>query len=220
MALVKCIGAAHEDRRPIVDFLWIVVIQSVALLAVIELFVQCMPGALRRASQQNCYRVDGTKSDHRAYREWRARNRLRRDMLAVLILVFLTGNALFFTMENRGTSVRTLGSVFWNQIMHKPTADLNKLPEGTAVASTMDASHNPTMKEWLWPTVMLGSWATGCFVFVGWGAYRAYRSFAEGVNARSAEHFHLDMTRMSVSDSQFIDKSSEKGGSKSGADVA
>lgn len=197
--------------------MWLVLIQVAALAAVIELFVQCMPSTLRRASLQNCYRVDGTKSEHRSYREWRARNRVRRDMLAVLVLVFLTGNALFFTMENSGTPIKSLGSLLWKQV----TVRADKVPDTTGVgtAESTEVAAAPPV-NWLWPAILLSSWATCSIGLVGWGAFRAYRSFAEGVNARSAEHFHLDMTRMSVNDSQSASARTAKSDSNSGADVA
>ena len=187
------------------NFLWLVLLQLAALCVVIELFVRCMPTALRRASQQNCYRVDGTRSDHRTYREWRAQNRLRRDMLAVLILVFLTGNALYFTVENTIAPMESVATRVWQRLVgstESPEAAMHR--EQVMGASQQDKilSMEDFNLKWPWLACITLGWGVFSFVFVGWGAFRAYKLFAEGVNARSAEHFHLDMTRMSVSDSQ------------------
>ncbi len=183
------------------NFLWPLLIQCVALLVVIELFVRCMPTALRRASQNNCYRVDGTRSDHRTYREWRAHNRLRRDMLAVLILVFLTGNALYYTIEAPADKVAVhLGQRWFGSARSQPAALLTR-DQALDIVNQDETLSVDKVNRILYLTL---AWATASFGFLGWGAFRAYKSFAEGVNARSAEHFHLDMTRISISDSQIV----------------
>lgn len=192
------------------EVLTLVAIQCVALLAVIELFVLFMPTALKRASEQNCYRVDGTRSEHRTYRERRGRNRLRRDMLAVLVLVFLTGNALYFTLDH-DNSIKKLSTTVWNGAFG--SSDSANVVMHRQV-SLMGDSAEPV--NWRFLLVVIGSWALVCFLFVGWGAIRAYRTFAEGVNARGAEHFHLDMTRMSITDSQLVSEVARKADSSQG----
>lgn len=192
------------------EVLTLVAIQCVALLAVIELFVLFMPTALKRASEQNCYRVDGTRSEHRTYRERRGRNRLRRDMLAVLVLVFLTGNALYFTLDH-DNSIKKLSTTVWNGALG--SSDSANVVMHRQV-SLMGDSAEPV--NWRFLLVVIGSWALVCFLFVGWGAIRAYRTFAEGVNARGAEHFHLDMTRMSITDSQLVSEVARKADSSQG----
>lgn len=192
------------------EVLTLVAIQCVALLAVIELFVWFMPTALKRASEQNCYRVDGTRSEHRTYRERRGRNRLRRDMLAVLILVFLTGNALFFTL-NRDNAIKRLVANAWNGAVGSSDSPNVVIHRELSLKSESDEPIN-----WRLMVIEIGTWALVCFLFVGWGAIRAYKTFAEGVNARSAEHFHLDMTRMSITDSQFVSEVARKTDSSQG----
>ena len=204
---------------PIVNLLWLVLLQLAALGVVIELFVRFMPTALRRASQQNCYRVDGTRSDHRTYRERRAQNRLRRDMLAVLILVWLTGNALYFTVEN---TIAPMGNVV-TRVVQRLVGSTDSSPAAMHREQVMGASQHGKLlsidefnSKWPWLACITLTWAVFSFGFVGWGAFRAYKSFAEGVNARSAEHFHLDMTRMSITDSQIVKELAGKNDSNQG----
>lgn len=194
------------------EVLTLVAIQCVALLAVIELFIWFMPTALKRASEQNCYRVDGTRSEHRTYRERRGRNRLRRDMLAVLILVFLTGNALYFTLD-RDNSLRNLASSIWDRAVGSTDA-LNIAIHDQYSKSEDQKASGPVFSDKRWLLLVIGSWSLVSFLFVGWGAMRAYRTFAEGVNARGAEHFHLDMTRMSITDSHLVAEVARKDSSQ------
>ncbi|MCC6510463.1 MAG: hypothetical protein IT423_15285 [Pirellulaceae bacterium] len=198
----------------------LVLFQAVALVAVIELFVRCMPRSLRRASTQNCYRLDGTLSDHRSYREWRAHNRLRRDLLAVFVLVFLTGNALYFTVDKTIVGVPQAANMFWQKVaggndLMAPHVESEfqgalQAASGARDPTSLDAAWSDLRQKWPMIIVVGVIWFIGCCAFVGWGAMRSYHVFADGVNARSAEHFHLDMTRMSISSSAIVDELSSK----------
>lgn len=186
------------------EVLKLIVIQCVAMLGFIELFVWFMPTALKRASEQNCYRVDGTRSDPRAYRERRGRNRLRRDMLAVLLLVFLTGNALYFTLDH-DNSLKKLFTTVWNGAFDSPASANVVIHHELSLKSDSGEPLN-----WRFLLIVIGSWALVCFLFVGWGAIRAYQSYAEGVKARGAEHFHLDLSRMSITDTEMFKEAVRK----------
>lgn len=176
----------------------IIALQTIALIAIIEMFVRLMPTALRQASEQNCYRADGTCSKHRSYRELRACNRLRRDMFAVLALVFLTSNAVVFAVDSvtpvGNIAVRLYNGVFGGPDNPSITQHQNELIN--ADQRNKPISSDQFNRYWPWLVAMAMLWVVGCFIFVGWGAMRAYQSFAEGVSSRNAEHLNLDMARM------------------------
>ncbi|MGN6133321.1 MAG: hypothetical protein ACTHOU_02430 [Aureliella sp.] len=185
--------------------------ELLAVAACVELLVRCMPRALRRASLENCYRVDGTVSEHRQSREARAGMRLRRDLAAVFAYVLLVGNGFYFLVDKAVLPMSLLSSAVstyspdmedWKDALGRQWAHV-ELP-GQSAAPTAADDLDFALRRAL-PAVLACSLLLlgGICVFLRFGVMKAYRDFAKGVSARDEQYFKIDMTRMAVNGSEF-----------------
>lgn len=172
-------------------------LQLVGLLVFMELFVAFMPTSLRQASLHNCYRVDGTLSSRRSYRERRGTNRLRGELLMLFSLILLTGNGLYFfidlTLVPTSTRAAALSLFSWNL-------------EAWMESMRQSANKEQLINGGLWAMFLTMVWSVGCIAVVWRGTRRAYKEFAKGVEARRRVYFDTDMARLSMSDSQFTER--------------
>ena len=189
------------------DLLWLGVLQLGLLFGVMELFVRCMPSALWQTSEQNCYRMDGTRSEHRTFREFRARNRLRCDMLAALVIVLLIGNALYVMLDRSVAPMSNVASVFWQEAAGSSVRSTSVNYLDSVIEKdqkNMLVTSSQFNRHWPWLIVAMAGWLAVSLLFVGQCAQRAYRTFAKGVRARSNEYFKLDMTRRCISEPELV----------------
>ncbi len=78
----------------------VVLLFEVALICLLVIFLSLkIPSSLVKASDDNCYRLDGSRSRRRELRERNALVRIRLDLFAVLIIVALSGNLLYFLID-------------------------------------------------------------------------------------------------------------------------
>ncbi len=185
----------------------VVLLQVAFVVAVVELLVYCMPSSLRKASHQNCFRIGGMRSDRRTAREARARSRLRRDIWPAMVLVMLIGTIMYFVLDGMIAPVSSLST--------RVSQAVASQPESSAVNAHHDAVIEAGQKGKLidseqfnlrWPLiiVLVAAWLVISFLVMARVAMLAYKSFSEGVAARTAEYFQLDMSRMSITDSQLV----------------
>lgn len=182
----------------------------------IEVLVRCMPRSLRRASLENCYRVDGTVSERRQSREGKARNRLRRDLTAVFAYVLLIGNGFLFAIDRLVIPVpvvvaalKLVDSDFdkWNRSLEQDrlTAALRDWhSHGRPAGADKDSVVSDSLRRVL-PLVIVGTMVLilAVLVILYFGVIRAYREFATGVKTRDERYFKIDMSRMAVNGSEF-----------------
>ncbi len=180
-----------------------------------------MPGALRRASRENCFRVDGTRSERRTYLEFQGKNRLRLDMLAVMFLVFLSGNACYYLFDTYVAPVPSVALKVSEVVFGESESGAVSNHEDQIIESSQEGKLIDAERfERRWPllVVVVVVWSAACLYLVSLGAMRAYRSFADGVRRRSDNYFRIDMTRVSISEAET--ERLHQTGSGTGADVA
>ncbi len=98
-------------------------VQAALFVALIEAALWCLPREVRRASQANCLRPNGTRSTGRTRVERQAYHRLRLELAAPLLLIFLLGNAAYQTIDQTLTPVTQLVSGMTQSLGLMGTAD-------------------------------------------------------------------------------------------------
>lgn len=158
--------------------------QIALFVALIEVALWCVPREVRRASQANCLRPNGTRSPTRTRLERQAYHRLRFELVAPLFLIFLMGNALFQTIDKTLAPVPSL---------------LSSLAQPIGLASATDspaASVNASV--WMRVATLTLLWLISSMFIAIWRLIVARRNFAEGVRTRSSEYAQFDVTRTSA----------------------
>ncbi len=188
----------------------LILLEAIVVIVVMQLMVLGMPQSLRHASEQNCYRMDGTRSKHRSRREQSALTRLRADLFIVLTGVCVIGDVGFLIMESQVASLQTLGSLNWEQVERQSASAPHR---GSRVATLESAQHGKMVSgqqmDRYWPLLngVVILVAMGCFFLLACGAFKAYGSFAEGVKARANEYVVRDLERMRQRDLEFSEQS-------------
>lgn len=156
-------------------------VQIVLFIALIEVAIWSLPREVRRASQVNCLRPNGTRSVTRSRLERRAYRYLRFELIAPLFLIFLLGNACYQSIDKTIVPIATLGS---------------NLSQRIGLATMPDAStDSPSTSVWLRVTAMALAWLVISLAIASWRLRRAYQTFAEGVRTRSSEYAQFDVSR-------------------------
>ena len=159
-------------------------VQVALFILLIEGTLLCLPRAWRRASQGNCLRPNGTRSPNRTRLERQAYLRLRLELAAPLLLVFLTGNALYQTVDN------SLGSV------PKLFSTLNTRAGLTGAANSPSESVSTSVL--IRVAALTVVWLAASLSVCGWTLVTAFRNFAAGVRERSHEYSQFDVTRSAI----------------------
>ncbi len=181
-----------------VSYLFFLFTIQFALVAIgVTLLQQRIPQALIEASSDNCSRIDGSFSARRHKKEKLARSRMRLDLLAVLLLVVLTGNWLAFFIHCEIIPIplafQSIGAFdtdadVWKQNLREQRIDEDY--EQWAVSKT-PATHEEIeslqKRLWFaWPIVVgiVVAWIIGSATFISRAYVKILREFALGVTAR------------------------------------
>lgn len=156
-------------------------VQIVLFVALIEVALWCVPREVRRASQANCLRPNGTRSPTRTRLERQAYHRLRLELVAPLFLIFLMGNALFQTIDKTLAPIPSL---------------LSTLAQPIGLASVTGSP--VTTSVWMRVATLTMLWLISSMFIAIWRLIVARRNFAEGVRTRSSEYAQFDVTRTSA----------------------
>lgn len=156
-------------------------LQVALFILVIEAALWCLPRAWRRASQTNCLRPNGSRSPNRTRLERAAYHRLRLELAAPLLLIFLSGNALYQTVDKSLVPMSKVASNLSESV------GFMAAPNSTAEPVSIGVMIRVAVLSLLWLAFSL--------LIGGWTLVFACRSFVSGVRERSSEYSQFDVTR-------------------------
>lgn len=191
---------------PILLFLF--AIQALVICVVAELLVLRMPAQLRENSEVNCLRMDGTWSHHRASKERHAKSRMRYDLLAVLLMVALTGNCLAFVVNEimpiplaaKAMQLFDPEPDVWKRNLRANRVD-EEFERWSIQNAPLDHASVKPQQEFLWSSWPLVAfvgflWLIGSFAFVKRAYLSILQEFASGVSKRTESNLDRDITRL------------------------
>lgn len=105
-------------------FTFFVMLEPIVIWTVVTILIYGIPQEIAKASQNNCYRMDGTLSDRRSELERHFMAQVRRNLYFVLINIALVSNWLFLVVDNWS----------WIENMNSDNATVDPM---TALAATV-----------------------------------------------------------------------------------
>lgn len=192
------------------NFYYLMVVQVVIIVGSVELLARNLPARLRDASRDNCYRVNGSWSRRRAAYERRAMFKLRTDLLAVFLIVALSGNALVYLVHSYVMPLPMVAQSFaafrpnseaWRDEIRAQRIDdrfeaWNRSQKRESHAAT---SRRAQLLFGAWPLGLAGGlmWLFGSASLIHLAHVRTLAEFHSGVVIRTNQHVNLDVGRIS-----------------------
>ena len=181
-----------------------------ALVAIgVALLQHRIPQALIEASSDNCSRIDGSFSDRRHKKEKQARSKMRLDLLAVLLLVVLTGNWLAFFIHSEIIPIplafQSIGAFDTDADEWKQNLREQRIDEGyeqwavSKTPATHEEIESLQKRLWFaWPIVVgiVVAWLVGSATFISRAYLKILREFASGVAARKQLNLNRDIAAL------------------------
>ena len=81
-------------------FTFFIMLEPIAIWTVVTILIYGIPQGIVTASENNCYRMDGTKSDRRSELERHSMDQVRTSLYFVLIYIALGSNWLYLVVDN------------------------------------------------------------------------------------------------------------------------
>ncbi len=193
-----------------------ILIELLVGIALVELSVRFLPRRVHKVTTENCFRLDGTISDHRASRENQAKWSLRALLGLAFLLICLIGNVaayvLNYSLIPMDVVARTLVAVRTDQQqfadnLRDSLADRDYatfLKKGVE-PSTTEVDQALTTLQDKWPTMALsvaGAIFAALVIFLV-ARHFAYRKFLAAAEKRGKDSYRRDMSRMSTDGSKF-----------------
>jgi hypothetical protein len=179
------------------------------LVFAVHLLSRNLPRKLKSASKHNCFRLDGTRSEHRTYIESSAKRKLQTDICGSLLVVLLIGNGLALAVHSyviplplglaamasfqpdrqawrEGIEQRNIDFRFKQNVQENHR--LNPQEAEQAAASLWDA----------WPMIVLVGIiaALAAQAYVGTMYQRSLAEYAKGIAFRAEEYARCDISRL------------------------
>lgn len=186
----------------------ILVMQLVTILVAVELLSRNLPQGLMKASEDNCFRLDGGRSRRRSAQERKALRKVRKDLFAVFLIVAITGNVLVLAVHTQILPLPIVGKAFsvfsldtkeWQDNLQATRVDdMYEAWSRSKRGSTQDAVESQKLLWMGWPIVALGAaaWVLGCMYWLSFAFSKTLQEFESGITARSQKNLHLDVGRM------------------------
>lgn len=175
----------------------------------VRLLSRNFPAPLKNAAEQNCFRLDGTRSRHRSHLEAAAAWKLRTDVLAILLIVVLTGNGLALAVHcfvipiPLGLAAMMsfrMDRESWKDEIATQNIDLRfKADYRERHRASRQETDAVATELWsAWPLVVCGAigWAIGMQVFATSAYRRALADYSHGIARRAKGYTARDVTRL------------------------
>lgn len=189
--------------------MFIFIVEAILILGGVELLHRRMPQQLREARSDNCLRIDGSFSHRRLERERQALAKVRMDLLAVFLLIALSGNWLAFFLHceviplnvaMNAASEFDADTQTWKQRLRDSGVDKTfeewSVSKAQVDHATVEAQQQLLWYAWPLIIVLVICWMIGSATFL----YRAYtntiRAYALGVASRAEYNVNLDIGRL------------------------
>lgn len=183
--------------------------ELIFLIMISEIMVRRMPEKLRELALANEERADGTHSRRRHLAEVKARNRLRLDVYALLLIVFGVSSACLLAVHTLVLPLESILGVFTNFDPDPEQFKSNLKDEGLADSVPRDfARRNQIPIEdshaiakaafEAWPmaiVIVLGAMLIG-FAVMRHGYLSALQDYASGLRGRAQEYQFRDLGRI------------------------
>jgi hypothetical protein len=211
LASLMCISAIAAlfivDQVSTLAF--ILIIEVILIFGGVELLHRCMPQQLREARSDNCRRMDGSISARRIGYERRALHKVKSDLLAVFLLIAISGNWLAFFVHYQVIPIPIAASAasefdvdteHWKQNLRNAGVD-EEFEQWSVQRAHVDRSAVESQQQvvWsIWPWVILAvlGWAIGSAIFLHRAYFHIVRSYARGVASRAEQYLNLDIGRL------------------------
>jgi hypothetical protein len=172
-------------------------------------FLGALPNELRRASAENCRRMDGSVSQRRHARELRARRKVYSDLSAVCLLVAMASNGAAYFVHSQliplplawdAMTAFNSDPAEWRSNIEKRglVAKHRKAIRSSAgrESAALDRMQSGLWNGWGGILILALVWVGGCYVCVRLAYMRILRDFYAGLRERSREYLSLDTSRM------------------------
>lgn len=198
--------------------IWLLLLgaQLIAIYVCVEILTQRIPASLRKQSQDNCYRLDGTRSSRRASRERKGVRKIRSDLWAAFLVVAFIGTSGVFLIDTQVLPL-SLGTEVVSALFDDPADFKGALRQRhvddkffqwsrrTSTGSNADIAQQ-TQRLWmLWPAILALGVASlvACVALIRYTYLRSLREFHDKVNARATEYLNLDTGRLQADQADF-----------------
>ena len=167
-----------------------------------------VPENIVEVSRGNCYRMDGTKSSRRSRREFKATMGFRLDLLAFLIMVAFSGNALVLVIDSfviplsfvsDSLGLFSFDLDLWRTEISDRNLDRDySLWRGVGQLGNHEVQQQPHFVKTAFPVVFgaMLAWVVGCLCFVRYSYQCAMQKYCMGIRSRCNEYLNLDIGRM------------------------
>lgn len=190
-------------------WLFLFLVEAILVFVFVELLHLHMPKNLREARSDNCLRMDGSISRNRLRQERRALNQMRRDLLAVFLIIVFSGNWLAFFVHYeivpfpvafKAAGAFDVDSQTWKENLRNARVD-EAYADWSARRSTVDhaaikSKQDVLWQTWPWVIMVFAGWAVACAMFLSRAYLKIIRNYAAGVAARAERNVNLDITRL------------------------
>lgn len=185
------------------------VIEAVAVLACVELLIRNMPKTIQASIAKNTKRLDGTRSRHRERVEKRALQKLRWDLLVVLLLIAAPGNLLLFAIHAYviplpigldAVAVFSTTPGDWKQSLRDDGIERRYTNWHKQKSGRLNATGTNAMKQFVWrgwPFIvgMCVVWFVVSLLVLKSVYIAALREFAEQIESRAVQYRIRDLAR-------------------------
>lgn len=187
----------------------LLVTELFAIYVCVELLTQQMPATLRAQSQANCYRLDGTRSHRREFRELRSLRKVRSDLWAVFLTVAFIGTGGLFLIHTQVFPISLVPDVVSAAVdnpadikggLRQRNVDRKFFSSARSSSRSSKDEINQQMRQlWMiWP-VVLGLAVAGlvaCLSLIRYTYLRTLSEFHLKVSTRATEYLNLDTGRL------------------------
>ncbi|MCA9192986.1 MAG: hypothetical protein KDB03_14520 [Planctomycetales bacterium] len=191
------------------DLLFLIAVELSAIAVAVEFLANRIPPEIRKAAQENCFRLEGSPSRSRTRKENKAKFKLRADLWAGFLIVAFLGNGLLLFVHSfvmpLDLGVRIVATISGSPIQARERI----LSEGYDVAyqrwsrsehgsSREDATRNLRILWRLWPAFLAGGILFGVALLVGLRSVhgRALKDYSDGLAYRQEQNLNRDLARI------------------------
>ncbi len=207
--LLLLVLVALTFSRGLSFWILLLVIEAVAIYVSVEMLTQRMPATLRTQSQDNCYRLDGSRSHRRTDLERKAMRKIRSDLWAAFLTVsfVVTGGGFFvhtyvFPLSlaaEVASALRDNPADFKGELRQRHVDD--KFFQWSRSSSTISNREIDQQAQLLWiswPIAFLLASASlvACLALIRFAYFRTLREFHDALSARTTEYLDLDSRRL------------------------
>lgn len=187
----------------------LLLLQLVAIALLTEIAYRHLPQAVAFASEENCFRMDGSLSERRKARELKAKSKVRTDLFALFLLIAISGNWLAVFVHSQiiplplavqALSVFSFDAEDWHEDLKSlRVADTHSdwyRSQRQVPLTEVDAVQQDLWDGWPFLAALALAWVALSLIVLRVLYIHIVQEFYRGVQQRSHEYVTVDVTRL------------------------